>query len=359
MTRWVCALTVLFSCMTAGACASSQSTAPVSVHAPHGLIENSKTYESVAQLLADTQVLAVVSVKTRGVDLSAPASQPASLVTLETENIIRGQSPRQVVVWQPGGRGSQYSQVQLQVGQKYLLCLARDPGTGLFFVVGGTTGEFAYDSKAQVFVKLDSAATWEPSRFPISVAEAGAGLYPEGGTTTTPSTTVAPPVPGACPPGCSLRSDYDALTVLASSATQVARLTVSDFQGTGTNATGVITVDQILQGNPHSLVYPPGPPSSIPVTLGTDFEEAGSYLVFSSFNRGGSCISALFSYDPATTIATLLENNDGANSNEIVLSGRTLPIPTTITLADVQARMYPTGGVVYPDDTAEWYCPGP
>lgn len=191
------------------------------------------------------------------------------------------------------------------------------------------------------------------------MAEAGAGLYREGGPTTTPSTTVAPPVPGACPPGCRLPSDYDAITVLASSATGVAIVTVSDVQGTGASETGVITVDQILQGNPHSLVYPPGSPSSTPVRLATDFEEAGSYLVFSSYNRGGSCTSALFSYDPATTMATLLENDDGGNSSEIVLSGRTLPIPTTITLANVQARMYPTGDVVYPDDTAEWFCPGP
>jgi len=359
MARRLCALAVLFSCMTAGACASSHSTAPVRLHAPHGLIEDTKTYRSVAQLFADTQVLAVARVKSRDVDLSAPAAQPASLVTLDSENIIRGQSARRIVVWQPDAAGSRHPQIQLHVGQTYLLCLSRDPGTGLFFIVGGAAGEFAYDSKTQSFARLDSAASWEPSPFPISVAEAGVGLYPEGGTTTAPSTTVAPPVPGACPPGCHLPSDYDALTVLASSATQVAILTVSDVQGTGTNATGVISVDQILQGNPHSLVYPPGSSSSTPVRLATDFEEAGSYLVFSSYNRGGSCISALFSYDRATMIATLLENDDGGNGNEIVLSGRTLPIPTTITLANVQTRMYPTGDVVYPDDTAEWYCPGP
>src|ERR1700722_18912714 len=143
MSRRLGALAVLFSCMTAGACASSVSTTPARVHARPGPIADSTMYGSVAQLLAATQVFVVATVTSRGTDVSAPTSQPASLVTVDTDTIIRGKSARRIVVWQPDGRGSQSRPVQLQVGQRYLLCLARDPGTGLFFVVGGSAGEFA------------------------------------------------------------------------------------------------------------------------------------------------------------------------------------------------------------------------
>ena len=60
----------------------------------------------------------------------------------------------------------------------------------------------------------------------------------------------------------------------------------------------------------------------------------------------------------ATQIATLIESNDGP-SDAIMLPGRMLTVPSSITLPEVQALMYPSGGVVYPAVSEEWYCPGP
>jgi hypothetical protein len=166
-------------------------------------------------------------------------------------------------------------------------------------------------------------------------------------------------MPEACPPGCALPSDDDAITVLASSATLVAIVAIQDVRGSGSAATAVIKIDRTLQGNPHGLVYAPTH-SSLALSLAQTGKivDGGNYLVFMSYNRGGPCLSSLFSVDPATQVATLIESNDGPTDG-IMLPGRMLAIPSSITLSDVRARMYPTGGVVYPTDTAEWFCPGP
>jgi len=58
-----------------------------------------------------------------------------------------------------------------------------------------------------------------------------------------------------------------------------------------------------------------------------------------SDNRGKSWLASLFSFDPTTKVATLLENNDGP-TDEILLPGRVL---------DLRARKYPTGRVRYRD----------
>jgi hypothetical protein len=173
-------------------------------------------------------------------------------------------------------------------------------------------------------------------------------------TTTTDAT-----MPEACPPGCALPSDYDAITVLASSATLVAIVDVQNVRGSGSRATAAVKVDRTLQGNPHDLVYAPTR-SSLGLSLAQtgNVVDGGSYLVFMSYNRGGPCLSSLFSVDLATQVATLFESNDGPTDG-IVIPGRLLEIPSSITVSDVRARMYPTGGVVYPTDTAEWFCPGP
>ena len=167
----------------------------------------------------------------------------------------------------------------------------------------------------------------------------------------TTTTTLASPVPGASPLGCHLPSDYDAITVLASSAQLVAIITVEP------GADGY-TTDKILQGN---VLYGPGPEAFVtlgsPMIYGTNIVEAGkSYLVFVSFNRGGPCLSALFSYDVGTEIATLI-GNDVEPQPRLPLAGdRVVVIPETITLAEVQKRMYPTGGPVYPTDASESLC---
>jgi hypothetical protein len=180
-------------------------------------------------------------------------------------------------------------------------------------------------------------------------------------TTTLPlaTTTTDATLPEACPPGCALPSDDDAITVLASSATLVAIVGVQDIRGSGSAATAAIKVERTLQGNPHRLVYAPTR-SSVGLSLAQTGKivDGGSYLVFMSYNRGGPCLSSLFSVDPATQVATLIESNDGP-SDGIMLPGGMLTVPSSITLSDVRARMYPTGGVVYPTDSEEWYCPGP
>ena len=184
---------------------------------------------------------------------------------------------------------------------------------------------------------------------------------PRLSTTTLPpsTTTTDAAMSEACPPGCTLPSDYDAITVLASSATLVATVAAHDVRGSGSTASAVINVDRTLQGNPHGLVYPPTQSSLARSLVQTGkIVDGGSYLVLMSYNRGGSCLSSLFSFDPATQVATLIESNDGPTDGSM-LPGRMLVVPPSITLPDVRARMYPTGGVVYPTDTAEWYCPGP
>ena len=172
--------------------------------------------------------------------------------------------------------------------------------------------------------------------------------------------STAPVIPGACPPGCSLASDHDAITVLASSAEQVAIVTVRNEQGPAPAPTLVESV-KTLQGN----VVNDDPQTPLSVgqvrNLGSKVTliDGMSYLVFMSFSRGGPCMSAAFSYDAATQVATFVESDDGPDVPQLPFTGRTLLIPRTITLAEARARMYPTGGVVFPTDTGEGWCPGP
>ena len=197
----------------------------------------------------------------------------------------------------------------------------------------------------------------------------------EGNTTTTvrgtaDATTMAPPtsstratvssVPRACTPGCALKSSHDAITVMASSATLVAVVIADDVQDSGGVRRAEVSVDKTLQGNAYNNVYPPTTPNfQVTLGAGTTLVQGKSYLVFMSYNRGGSCLSSLFSYDSTSKVATFIEQADGPQANEIVVSRRVLTVPRTITVGELQARMYPKGGVVYPDDTAEWFCPGP
>jgi hypothetical protein len=176
-------------------------------------------------------------------------------------------------------------------------------------------------------------------------------------STTTSAAQPVSPIVDSCPPGCQYQSDADAVTVLASSATRVAVVTVTST-GEATSPSVVARTDIVLQGNPHALIYP-ATDVDVDRLLGSKQVAAGqSYVVFASYNRGGACLSALFSYDPASQVASLIDSEDGL-SNQIVLSGRVLSVPHSISLTDLQARMYPTTGVVYPSDAAEWYCPGP
>jgi hypothetical protein len=146
--------------------------------------------------------------------------------------------------------------------------------------------------------------------------------------------------------------------VLASSATEVEIVTVTSVQEATSYPSAAVHIDMVLQGNPHALVYPPNDQGDVRLPDFKQVAQGQSYVVFTSYNRGGSCVSALFSYLPASQMATLTYSEDG-QSNQIVLPGRVVPVPTSISLTDLQARMYPTTGVVYPTDSEEWYCPGP
>jgi hypothetical protein len=123
---------------------------------------------------------------------------------------------------------------------------------------------------------------------------------------------------------------------------------------------GNVTVDSVLQGNPNGNVYPPTL-RELPHILALAHASVGqNYIVFTSFNRGGPCPSALFGYKPSTQVATFISQWSGlGTNNEIPLPGRVTTIPTTIPLATLRTRLYPTGGVTYPVGTGESFCPGP
>jgi hypothetical protein len=207
-----------------------------------------------------------------------------------------------------------------------------------------------------------SACTTSSSTIRPSTQPGGGASTTSSVASTAPATTIsAPPFPSpapACPPGCSYPSNFDAVTVLASSATMVAIVTVNSL---GDNdAAGNVTVDSVLQGNPNGNVYPPTP-QDLPHVLALAHASVGqSYLIFTSFNRGGSCPSALFGYQPTTQVATFISQWSGLDdSDQIPLAGRVSTIPVTIPLATLRTRLYPTGGVTYPVGTGESSCPGP
>jgi hypothetical protein len=330
----------------------------------HVTVHYAKSYSSIDALLADTKLLVVATARSVTPDHSAPDSRPRSLVAMKVDEVVRGSAGSRIVVSEVGGQPGVVvdGQVPIIVGHTYLLCLGVNQPTGRFYVLNGITGLFAYDSESQTATRLDPKATWLPQSFPLWLVRsdlemlARNGLGPEPtptSPTTSTTTTTAPPIPGACPPGCRYPSDYDAITVLASSAWLVAIVTVNDVQKATSTGGTEIEIDKVLQGDSSDASVGQG----LSRWLGGGTNQ--SDLVFMSFNRGGPCLSATFSYNPATQIATFLGSNDGQANRVPLLSGRVVLVPHTMTLAYVQARMYPTGGVVYPIGTEEWDCPGP
>lgn len=194
---------------------------------------------------------------------------------------------------------------------------------------------------------------------PSSPPNGHASTHASAGPTTTPaalSTLPIPSPPPACPPGCSHPSDFDAITVLASSATMVAIVTVKNLGSHGGN----VSLDRVLQGNPNGNVYPPTPQELPRILILASALPGRSYLVFASFNRGGPCPSALFAYDPGTQVATFVHQwTDLRPNDQIPLSGHLTTIPRSIGLATLRTRLYPTGGITYPVDEDESFCPGP
>jgi hypothetical protein len=178
---------------------------------------------------------------------------------------------------------------------------------------------------------------------------------------TGATSTTEAPTADACPPGCSVPSNYDAITVMASLATAVVIASAQDVQDNHGVISANFISNHVLQGDENGNVYSvPLDGFSVRAADSTyPIEEGMTYLVFMSFNRGGSCLAALYSYDSDSQVASLIDETYDGDPNLIPLPGRTLPIPQTMTLAYVEARMHPTGGVVVPLNSAEWYCPGP
>jgi hypothetical protein len=178
-------LAILAGLLLVAVLAPASSAHGASGPAQHKVTVDSTNYQSVQQLLGNTRVMVVAKVESVTPDRAA--SQPASLVTLKVRDALRGHVGKQLVVAQPRAvkpQAGQEVQLPLRRGQTYLLLLARAPGADAYFLVGGTAGEFTYNSTTRLFTRLDTSAAWENTGFPLSLAKAGAAAMTE---TTQPS----------------------------------------------------------------------------------------------------------------------------------------------------------------------------
>ena len=319
------------------------------------VVHDAKSYDSISSLLVDTKVAVIATAESLRPD---PSSRRDSLVRMKVSKVLRGHPGRQITVSEAGGQPGEVvkGQVPIRSGHTYLMLLGIDGKSKHYFVLNGVTGLFRYDTTTQTVTRLDPTATFMPRSFSLNLAEAQLGTPPP----PNPTPLTSPPLAGTCPPGCSLPSDDDAITVLASSATLVEVVTVTGISGAGPSATARVSTNLTLQEDPHQLAIGGLPEGAIPRLLvdWTKVVVGQSYLIFASFDRGGACVSALFTYDPGTKLGQLVGSADGLN-NHILLPGRSLDVPQSISLAEVQERMDPTGGVLYPTDASESYCPGP
>ena len=202
-----------------------------------------------------------------------------------------------------------------------------------------------------------STSTIRPSSLPSAHASSSASVRPTATLATISTLPIPSPTP-ACPPGCRYPSNFDAITVLASSATMVAIVTANQLGDR--DVARRVSIDSVLQGNPNGNVYPPTPQDLPRILVLAGARSGKSYLVFASFNRGGPCPSALFAYNPITRVATFVHQwTDLGPDDRIPLPGRITIVPATIGLASLRSRLYPTGGVTYPVHTDESFCPGP
>jgi hypothetical protein len=353
MTRRVGVLAVLLLAVTAPACASTggQSDAASAAHRPqikHITVEYAKSYHSIFVLRADTKVAVIATAKSIALDPTTRRSLPPdSLVTMDVDKVLLGKPGVRITVYEAGGQPGEVvqGQVPIRVGHSYLMLLGVGPRLGQYFVLHGITGLFSYDSKTQVATRLDRSATWIPRTVGLSLAESFLGTP----IASSPAPKPLAPLAGACPPGCSLPSDYDAITWLAAASNSVTIVTAYPNPHPTSDVPTLFKVDQTLEftGAPGQPTIPEGP-FNFPTLA-----DGQQYLVFLSYWRGGPCVSTLYSYDPQDLSATLLR----AGRTEIPLPGRELPVPQSLTLAQVRERMYPTGPFVQSTDASESRCP--
>jgi hypothetical protein len=351
MTRRVGVLAVVLFAVTASACAttaghSDAASAAGRPHVKHITVNYTKSYESVFGLAADTKVAVIATARSVARDPTTRRTRPDSLVTMAVDRVLLGKPGGRITVYEAGGQPGEVveGQVPIRVGHTYLMLLGIGPRPGQYFVLHGSTGLFSYDSKTQVATRLDPSATWIPRTVGLDLAEAFLGTSIAAPPTPKPLA----PLAGACPPGCSLPADYDAITWLAAASNSVTIDTAYPNPDPSSEVPTLFKVEQTLEftGAPGQPL--PEGPFNFPTLV-----DGQEYLVFLSFWRGGPCVSTLYSYDPQSQSATLL----AAGRTEIPLPGVDLPVPQSITLAQVRERMYPTGPSAQSTDVSESMCP--
>ncbi|MGH9122478.1 MAG: hypothetical protein ACRDYC_11155 [Acidimicrobiales bacterium] len=154
-------------------------------------------------------------------------------------------------------------------------------------------------------------------------------------------------------------SGHDALTVLASVAIGV---NVVRIEGAGD-----AVVTQTLQTDYNSLGFD-APDSDLgyfhnhedlPVFGGA---VGTGYVVFWSYNRGGQCVSAVFSFAGEDQPLRLLvkDTNFGPDAPRgFRLGNRFVTMPRTVSYQQLVSSLYPNGGPVYVSNSGESWCPGP
>ena len=174
-------------------------------------------------------------------------------------------------------------------------------------------------------------------------------------TCSAPTTATHRPTPTAT--STPTAGNLVALAALASTATQVSLVTWS-----GPKAT---TIDTVLRGDVNSL----GQATSAQVLAFEIDAQAKRWnlaarshlIIYSSFNRGGSCISAIYRLDPATNEASVTDNFDGLHSGtlRLRLPTGTVTLPRQISLSALRSTLRTALPATYPIDAMEWDCPGP
>jgi hypothetical protein len=165
-----------------------------------------------------------------------------------------------------------------------------------------------------------------------------------------PTTTSV--APGPCPPGCSLPTDYDAVTWLASASVSVTIVTaIPDPNPSGPYPwdSWSFRVDRALE-----ITGSPWRPLSFSGLFNyPNLVDYHRYLVFTSSRGRFPCVSTLYAFDYQKKTFSLMSSN----RTEIPLPGRNLPIPKSVTLTQIRRRMYPTGPFVQSTDYSPYMCP--
>lgn len=166
--------------------------------------------------------------------------------------------------------------------------------------------------------------------------------------------------------GGPFRNDYDAVTMLASESAALLVRVTQPGPG-GHDGSAQLSIEKTLQSNYNHVAMYPDPPQvediafrGLPADEG--FKSGHQYILFISYNRGGDCMAAAWTYNGPQSDLHLLTKTTHFGPDAphgYRLGNRFLSMPTTIGYEDLVRRLYPTGGELDPSNTAEWFCPGP